>query len=168
MRIPSPGPQVTMTSVQDLEQYLHDHIPISRAMEAAVVELSADHVTLAAPLAPNLNHRGTVFGGSASSLAILSAWALVHTRLRAEGLSCRLVIQRNSMAYLKPIDGTFTATSELAAPEAWPAFLRMLRRKGRARIAVASVLTFGGQPAGRFEGDFVALDAIDQGQVSGD
>jgi thioesterase domain-containing protein len=148
-----------MLSEQDLERYLHDHIPLSRAMEATVLTLSAGGVTLEAPLAPNLNHRGTVFGGSASSLAILSAWALVHTRLRAEGLDSRLVIQRNSMAYEKPIEGAFTATSALARPEAWPVFLRTLRRMGRARIAVVSELRCDGQAVGRFEGDFVALEA---------
>ena len=149
-----------MLSEQDLERYLHDHIPLSRAMGATVQALSAGGVTLEAPLAPNLNHRGTVFGGSASSLAILSAWALVHTRLRAEGLDSRLVIQRNSMAYGKPIEGAFTATSALARPEAWPAFLRTLRRMGRARIAVVSELRCDGQAVGRFEGDFVALEAV--------
>lgn len=156
-----------MVSEQDLERYLHGHIPLSRAMGATVQALSAGGVTLEAPLAPNLNHRGTVFGGSASSLAILSAWALVHTRLRAEGLDSRLVIQRNSMAYEKPIEGAFTATSALAQPEAWPAFLRTLRRMGRARIAVVSELRCDGQAVGRFEGDFVALEAA-RPPVSGD
>ena len=157
-----------MISGSDLEAYLHTHIPLSRAMGASVRSLSPEGVTLEAPLAPNLNHRGTVFGGSAASLAILSAWALVHSRLRAEGLDSRLVIQRNSMAYEKPIDGTFTATSALLRPEAWPAFLHTLRRMGRARVAVASELRCNGQTVGRFEGDFVALDAAARGLVSGD
>ncbi|HEX9011073.1 MAG TPA: YiiD C-terminal domain-containing protein [Holophagaceae bacterium] len=156
-----------MVSGQDLERYLHDHIPLSRAMGATVRSVSVEGVTLEAPLAPNLNHRGTVFGGSASSLAILSAWALVHSRLRAEGLDSRLVIQRNTMAYERPMDGSFTATSALARPEAWPAFLRTLRRMGRARVAVVSMLRCDGQATGRFEGDFVALEAAGH-PVSGD
>jgi thioesterase domain-containing protein len=156
-----------MISESNLETYLHTHIPLSRAMGASVRSLTPEAVTLGAPLAPNLNHRGTVFGGSASSLAILSAWALVHTRLRAEGLDSRLVIQRNSMAYERPMDGPFEATASLARPEAWPAFLRTLRRMGRARVAVVSVLHCDGQAAGRFEGDFVALAAA-VNPISGD
>lgn len=156
-----------MLSEQDLQQYLHDHIPLSKAMAAVVRSVSAEGVTLEAPLAPNLNHRGTVFGGSASSLAILSAWALVHSRLRAEGLDSRLVIQRNTMAYERPMDGSFTATSALARPGDWPAFLRTLRRMGRARIAVVAVLHCVGQTTGRFEGDFVALEASGS-PISGD
>ena len=61
-------------------------------MQVAVVSAAADAVTLSAPLAPNINHRSTAFGGSVSTLAILSAWSLVNLRLRAEGLRSRLVI----------------------------------------------------------------------------
>lgn len=143
----------------ELEHYLHAHIPLSGAMEVSVVSVQRDAVVLRAPLAPNINHRETVFGGSASALAILAAWSLLHTRLRDEGLASRLVIQRNTMEYLQPIAGEFTATSSLD-PGAWPPFTRMLARKGRARIAVSSVLEHAGQVAGRLTGEFVALGGV--------
>ena len=159
-----------MAPLQDLERYLHEHIPLSRAMQTCVLAVSTEGITLGAPLAPNINHRETVFGGSASALAILAAWALVHTRLHAEGISCRLVIQRNTMTYDRPIAGAFTATAALAQPEDWPRFLRMLRRKGRARIAVQASLQIEGATAGRFEGEFVALGPAEEtsaGRISG-
>lgn len=43
------------------------------------------------------------------------------------------------------------------APESWRAFIRMLERKGRARVAVASTLRHEGLEVGHFEGEFVAL-----------
>jgi thioesterase domain-containing protein len=141
----------------ELEKYLHDHIPLSRAMQVAVVSVSEESVVLAAPLAPNINHRDTVFGGSASAVAILSAWSLLHTRLASAGIASRLVIQRNSMSYELPIDGTFSARSALAQPEDWAGFTRMLARKGKARITVSAVLEYDDQVAGRFSGEFVAL-----------
>ena len=64
-----------------LERYLHEHIPLSKAMGVSVLSVGEEAVTLRAPLAPNINHRETVFGGSASALAILAAWSLLHTRL---------------------------------------------------------------------------------------
>jgi thioesterase domain-containing protein len=141
-----------------LEQYLHQHIPLSRAMAVSVVSLGPDAVVLQAPLAPNINHRDTVFGGSASAVAILAAWSLLHTRLLAEDLASRLVIQRNTMDYELPIAGDFTARATLDDPAQWPLFTRMLARKGKARIAVAAVLTHAGQHVGRLTGEFVALD----------
>ena len=148
----------------ELERYLHEHIPLSRAMAVEVVSADPDGVLLRAPLAPNINHRDTVFGGSASALSILAAWSLLHQRLRAEGLDSRLVIQRNTMEYEQPIAGAFLARSALLEPQQWPQFTRMLARKGKARIAVVSVLSDeDGVPAGRLVGEFVALGA---GQVA--
>ena len=145
-------------SPDDLEHYLHAHIPLSHAMAASVREVSPDAVVLVAPLAPNINHRETVFGGSASALAILAAWSLLHTRLlREHPVPCRVVIQRNTMDYAQPIAGEFLARSSLADPAAWAGFLRLLARRGRARLAVRAVLEHEGRPVGAFEGDFVAI-----------
>jgi thioesterase domain-containing protein len=141
----------------ELERYLHEHIPLSRAMQVSVLSVHVDGVTLGAPLAPNINHQDTLFGGSASAIAILAGWSLLHTRLAVLGLSSRLVIQSNSMKYDLPIAGPFTARSFVRTPAAWEAFILMLKRRGRARLSVSCVLEYGGQPAARLEGEFVAL-----------
>ncbi len=141
----------------DLEQYLHEHIPLSRAMQVTVVARDPDQVVLSAPLAPNANPHETVFGGSISAVAMLAAWSLLHTRLTTSGLSALLVLKRNTMNYEVPISGNFTATASTPDTEAWEAFARMLARRDRARISVSAVIEYRGQIAGRFEGEFVAL-----------
>ena len=146
-------------SPAELAQYLNDHIPLSKAMGAEVVSAGVDSVILRAPLAPNINHRETVFGGSASALAILAAWSLLHTRLRSEGIDARLVIQRNTMEYDKPICGEFTARSSLQEEEDWARFIRMLERRGKARVTVVAVLEHAGLVVGRLSGEFVAMGA---------
>jgi thioesterase domain-containing protein len=147
-----------VTSATQLETYLHEHIPLSAAMGVRVVSLDPRTVTLEAPLGPNINHRETVFGGSASALAILAAWSLVHVRLAEAGHGYRIVIQRNSVEYDAPMPGTFSAVSRLTEPDAWPRFMRMLERKGRARVGVSCVLESEGVACGRFEGTFVAIN----------
>ncbi len=142
---------------RELEQYLHEHIPLSSAMRSSVDEISPDRVVLGAPLRPNINHRDTVFGGSASALCILAAWSLLYTRLAASGHESRLVIQRNTMSYERPMAGRFTAHAPAPPPEVWSVFMRTLKRKGRARIVVSSTLRCDGQITGHFEGAFVAL-----------
>lgn len=141
----------------ELEHYLHDNIPLAKAMQVSVVEVREESIVLGAPLAPNTNHHNTVFGGSASAVAILAAWLLLHTRLRSAGIAGDLVIQRNTMEYELPIAGAFTARSALAHPDDWARFVRMLARKGKARITVLSVLECDGQAVGRLTGEFVAL-----------
>ncbi|HEY9146911.1 MAG TPA: YiiD C-terminal domain-containing protein [Thiobacillus sp.] len=144
-------------SPSELEQYLHQHIPLSEAMQVSVMDVQPEGIVLGAPLLPNLNHRGTVFGGSASAVAILAAWSLLHVRLLGEDISSRLVIQHNTMRYEHPINGAFTARSFIPEPQAWAAFTRTLRRRGRARIGVECVLNYAGQKAGHLDGTFVAL-----------
>lgn len=141
----------------ELERYLHTHIPLSRAMAVSVLSVSTESVVLRAPLAPNINHRETVFGGSASALAILAAWALLHTRLTGAGIATRLVIQRNTMEYERPITGDFMARSSFTAETEWSRFLAILVRRGKARITVHSLLEQERLPVGRLTGDFVAL-----------
>jgi thioesterase domain-containing protein len=149
----------TRVTPAELEQYLHDHIPLSKAMATSVVAVDDEAVVLRAPLEPNINHRETVFGGSASALAILAAWSLLHTRLLNAGIATRLVIQRNTVEYLLPIVGAFTARASIEQAEDWTQFLRMLTRKGRARIGVLAVLECDGRVVGKLTGEFVALGA---------
>lgn len=143
---------------QTLEHYLHEHIPLSKAMQVSVIEAEDERIILSAPLAPNINHTESVFGGSASAVAILAAWSILHVRLKNAGIASRIVIQSNSMRYERPIFDTFTARSFITQPQAWEVFMRTLSRRGRARISVSSVLEYQDQPVGNFEGDFVAID----------
>lgn len=148
-----------MVKVESLQKYLHEHIPISKAMGVEVLEATVNGVKLYAPLSPNINHRETVFGGSASAVAILSAWSLLYLRLKIENINRRIVIQRSTMTYECPITDMFTASSVVRDPAAWFRFVTTLRRKDRARVRVNSILHCNDRKVGEFEGDFVALDA---------
>ena len=142
---------------RELEAYLHEHIPLSRAMQVAVDATGPDAVVLRAPLAPNINHHETVFGGSASVLVTLSAWTLVHLGLRHANVEATTVIQRNTMSYEEPIHGDFSAVCTLIDDSAWQRFLKMIERRGRGRITMNAHLLFSGRQAASFEGEFVAL-----------
>ena len=142
----------------ELEDFLHRHIPLSKAMGVSVASVDEDTVVLRAPLAPNINHRGTVFGGSVSAVAMLAGWSLLHTRLAAAGLRPRLVIRRNTMEYEAPITGDFVARASILRNDEWQRFIATLERKGRARIAVSAALEHGDQVVATFAGEFVAFE----------
>lgn len=140
----------------EIQAYLYQHIPLSKAMEVELVRADAEQVILRAPLAPNINHRETVFGGSASALAILSAWTLLYVRLQQAGLHSRVVIQRNSVEYQHAIPDAFEARAAIEDARLWQRFVRTLTRKQRARIHVRAGLYCHAQKVGEMEGDFVA------------
>jgi thioesterase domain-containing protein len=142
---------------RELEEYLHESIPLSKAMGVQVRKSNAEHVVLSAPLIPNRNHQSTVFGGSASAVAILAAWSLLHLRLKQAGLQVRLVIRQNTMKYERPIAGKFLASSSLVDLSAWELFREMLTRKRRARILIKVTIRCHGEDVGEMLGEFVAL-----------
>lgn len=141
----------------EIEDYLHRHIPLSGAMGVQVVEASPGGVALGAPFEPNVNHQETVFGGSASALAILAAWTLVNFRLREHGIECRVVIHRNRIHYEKPILDRFVARTEAPPDDEWDWFLNVYRRMGKSRVRIRCVLECGGERVARMDGHFVAL-----------
>ena len=124
---------------------------------AVEVEVATPQVVrLVAPLAPNTNHHGTVFGGSASAVAVLSAWGLLHVAMTDANIKADLVVQKSSMSYELPITGEFSAEATPPAPEKWQRFLAALLKYKRARINISSIVNCDGKKVGEFEGDFVA------------
>jgi thioesterase domain-containing protein len=146
-----------LTLTADLQTYLHANIPLSAAMGVHVKVATPVQVLLSAPLAPNINHHQTVFGGSGVVLATLAAWSLLHLRLEHEGLDAQLVIQRSSMQYERPIAGDFDAECRFTDDTAWARFLSTLQRRGRARMTLSAQLLHSAHEMGSFVGDFVAL-----------
>ena len=144
----------------ELQAYLRSRIPLSAAMAVEVRRANLTAVELYAPLAPNTNHRDTVFGGSASALAILAAWSALHVRLRAAGTAGRIVIHSNTMAYERPIVAGFTAVATPPAEVEWSKLAATLARGRMGRARVSAVLECQGERVGTFEGQFAVLPPL--------
>ena len=119
---------------RETERYLHDQIPLSKSMQVSVVSVDETGVLLAAPLAPNVNHRGTVFGGSASALAMIACWTLIHLRLRRLPYETSLVIRRNSVEYFAPLPTDFEAFAQAPEKDSRDRFLAALAEEGKGRL----------------------------------
>jgi thioesterase domain-containing protein len=144
-------------SPERLQASLHERIPITRALGVVVRRAEPGSVVVEAPLEPNVNHSGTVFGGSASAVAVLAAWALVEAGLEEAGQPGRIVIRRSAMDFERPITGTFAAAARAPDEQEWSRLLQTLQRGRMGRIAVRSVLTCGGERVGELEGEFAVI-----------
>lgn len=144
-------------TAEELRRYLYEQIPLARAMEVEVLDPGPAPVVLSAPLEPNMNHRATAFGGSVSALATLAGWAAVHGRLREEGRSAQVVIQRGTMEYLLPVTHPFRAVCEGIAEAEWRRLHRALERSGKGRARLDVHVQVDGGTVGRFEGTYVAI-----------
>lgn len=146
-----------MTDPATVEAYLHRHIPISQQMGVRVVSVDDTGVRLTAPLEPNINHQSTAFGGSVSSLAILSAWTLAHLGLRERGIEARVVIQRSSVDYSAPIEGDLEAFCPAPGEDDWARFIAAVQKRGRGRLRLHAHVTSDGVAGAEFHGLYVAI-----------
>lgn len=132
-------------------------IPLARHIGVRVLAAGDDSVVLAAALGANSNHKGTAFGGSLFSLAVLAGWGLLSLKLERARVPGEIVIQETEVKYLRPVTGDFTARA--LAPEAseFERLVRTLERRGRGRIGVRCVVEHANAVAVEFSGTFAVV-----------
>ena len=145
-------------STQGLEAFLHDKIPLTRAMGLHVAESNTQRLVLEAPLTANVNHLGTAFGGSLHALPTLACYAALWTLLREAGLDGHVVVKRSAANYRQPVTGTLRAVCVRPAPAIVAEFIADLRRHKKARMELTAIVEGAdGKPAVEFSGSFVAV-----------
>lgn len=129
---------------KEFQLRLHHEIPISSHMKIEVLEVREDRARVQAPLAPNINHKSTAFGGSVHAVAVASCWSLITGFVELQGLDANyIVIQDSEISYLNPISSDFSALAEWESESARTKFLTTLTKKGRARATLVSQVTSG-------------------------
>ncbi len=149
---------MTRQTCDDLQALLHDDIPLTRQMGLEVRGWEAHALRLGLPLAANVNHKNTLFGGSLYCVAVLAGWGWLHLRLREAGIDDgHIVIQDAQISYPRPVTGAAIAVCEAPPAEAWDRFVRLYQRRGRARLVLDTVVFNEGDetPAVTFSGQYV-------------
>lgn len=140
-----------------LEALLIGQIPMAEAMGLTLAELSPDGIRLAFPLGPNINDKGTAFGGAMSSAMILAGWSLPRLLLKRAGVSSDLVIGRCEIRFKAPVDGPFNAWCSWPAQDACEQFLEAVRSGRKARLALQPEIHHDQQVAAVLEAVYTAL-----------
>ncbi len=147
-----------MTATADLEDFILTHIPLTRAIGLRVIAADASSLTLAAPLAPNVNDKGCAFGGSLTSLLTLAGWGLVRLQLGAVAQDTDVYVQDSTVRYSAPVWTDLRVCARLAEGESWQGFARTLESRGRARVQVqAAALLDDGSAATTLEARYAAI-----------
>jgi thioesterase domain-containing protein len=139
-----------------LQQRIDREIMLAKPMGVIVEAANDVKLILRAPLAPNANHKGTAFGGSLYSLAVLTGWAWLTRFLATRQLDAQAVIQESNMRFLKPVHGEMRACLEIPADVDVRRFQRMLARADRGRIRLRVKMHEGSALATVFDGLFAA------------
>lgn len=148
-------PALDRASGARLEAYLHRNIPLAAHMQVRVAACDRAGLRLTAPLAPNINHQSTAFGGSLASLATLACWGLTWL-LIGPGTDTAIVVNECHMTYLRPVTDTLVAMCPAPGSRAERAFSATLMRHRKARIELIAQILQAGVICARFNGTFVA------------
>lgn len=143
----------------DLDAFFARHIPLTRAMGIHLARYDADGLALAAPLAPNVNDKGTAFAGSLASIITLSGWSLTHLTLLDHGERANVVIARSRLEYRAPVREDILAECTRPSQAAVARLLADFRKRGKARWELEAVIRAGGITALEFRGLYVAYAA---------
>ena len=145
----------TTDDLRALQDALDAEIPITAAIGLKVAGFDSGALTLAAPLAPNINHKDTAFAGSLNAVLTLAGWSMLWLIARRAGIPAKVVIQDSAIRYLRPVAQDFAAECSLPERAELDRFLLMLRRKGRARMELAAEIRADGELKVAFSGRYV-------------
>jgi thioesterase domain-containing protein len=153
---------VTNTAwAQRLQAEFDRSIPLTRAMGIRVEYYDGQRLELRAPLAPNVNDKGTAFGGSISSMLTLVGWGVIWIECGRADIDCDVVIHKGNISYNKPVYGELCAVCRAPGADELEQFLERLQKKGRARLQLQSELLSESDIMALFDCQYAALLARD-------
>ncbi|QDK42585.1 hypothetical protein DOM21_14220 [Bacteriovorax stolpii] len=118
----------------DIQSIIEVEIPIVKQMGVIFDEFKTDSCIASVPLAPNHNHKGTVFGGSLYSVCTSACYGLMYSLQIAHQLEgFDLVIGEGKIRYLKPVDRDFKVKAEII-PAEWSEFKKKISTNGFGKI----------------------------------
>lgn len=139
-------------AAQALIARIHVEIPLTAAMQLEAVSHDGHTLVLRAPLAPNINDKGTAFAGSIAALGNITGWCLLTLWSECEVGNCRVAVADASFSFRKPLQGDFMARVSLPGEQECAALKAALLQKGRGKMRLQVSLADAG-------GEAVTLDA---------
>ncbi|MFY0677794.1 MAG: thioesterase domain-containing protein [Neptuniibacter sp.] len=143
---------------EEFLSWLKGQIPIITHMGFTPLEWDGSSLKMGARLEPNVNDKGTGFGGSLATVATLCGWSIVTLYLRDQGRDDDVVIRDSHLEYFLPVTSDFTAETSLPDADQLSVFNSKMAEKGRARMDLVIEIEQAGKTALRLTGTYVAME----------
>lgn len=142
--------------IQKLQTKLHTEIPLTKFMQLNVCEYTNQQLITTAPLDRNINDKGTAFGGSLSTMTIISSWSLCWLISQELGFDSKnIVVIKNENSYLKPITKDIVCYTKKPTNDEIETLKQKLEKKGSASIKIKSQIIEDENICVEFEGVYV-------------
>ena len=140
----------------DLLKFLHEQIPLTKSLGLEIISIDEEGARIRAPLAPNHNHLGSAFGGSLSTMMILSGYIWLYHELLKHGHHAHVILSKEESEYLQPVITDIEVLAVTPGESDWKKFEDSFRRKGIGRIVIHSEIQGESGLFASFRGEFVA------------
>ncbi|MGK0291471.1 MAG: thioesterase domain-containing protein [bacterium] len=148
--------KITSQTLQTLETHIFEQIPITQHLGFSITDFSSEQLILNAPLEQNINHKGTVFGGSLNMICTLAGWAMVNLIIEAMGEDAVVVVQKGTTSFKRPVTDDFQVICDMPDVKSLNRFQKMYTRKNVARIDLQCIIPGEQKPLIIFDGSYVA------------
>ena len=123
-----------MIDLKRFEAECRREIPLLTAMDLSFVRFEDLALTMEAPLAPNINNKGTAFGGSIASICLFGGWAVSTLAFMDNDIhNTEIVVFKNEMTFERPARGHLTVRAYMK-PDDFAACLARLKAGDPDRI----------------------------------
>lgn len=146
-----------MINLQNFETECRREIPLLDAMQLSFVSYENLTLTMEAPLAPNINNKGTAFGGSIASICLFGGWALATLAFTDNDIHhTEIVVYKSEMTFERPARGHLVVKAYIE-PDDFAACLARLRQEdpGRVRLNIRLELFHDEQRCATMDGLYV-------------
>lgn len=112
--------------INQLQNKLFNEIPLTKIMNIQINDYNSKELITTAPLDININDKGTAFGGSLSTITIISAWSMCWLITKELGYdSNNIVVIKNENSYKRPV------TKNIFCYTKKPSFEEIIRLKNK-------------------------------------
>ena len=123
-----------MIDLHTFEAECRADIPLLDAMQLAFTAYDDLSLWMEAPLAPNINNKGTAFGGSIASICLFGGWAVSTLGFVDAGIqNTEIVVYTSEMTFERPARGLLRVRA-FVRPEDFESCLSQLREQPGQRI----------------------------------
>lgn len=141
-----------------LQDFFMLNVPLARAAQISVHSYDGEKLVFKAPLEPNINDKGTAFGGSMYVLCVSAAWGMSSIKAQELGLDGELVVAKAEIEYLRPLSESLRAEATSPNEESLQHFKDSFERHGKAVFELEVVANNSeGKACGRFKGKYALL-----------
>lgn len=143
LALPENQPEDQPEDLVAFQQWLSDAIPMVSALGISKMTRQGDALTWQLAIVPNLNDKGTGFGGALTAQTTLQGWCWITLWLRERGLARDVVVAEASQRFLAPVTGNYRLVCTPTEPAGPAQLANKLAERGKGRIALTQKLYCG-------------------------